>query len=187
LAAVIGIKMLFTVCWIVGCWLPVRCLKNMGVPLHEPVVFVRLLGMAYAATDGHGGILARVGEQFPANPTRLTFVPTRRHTAGSAVNVRRLPASVWGRKTEWSDTGAGVRPDQNARPEVDPMGRGRRGSKPYPAVEQNRVVAEGDGVEAELLRKPGCGQRVLYRCGLVEAWEGLELKADAAAALEHPR
>jgi hypothetical protein len=50
----------------------------------------------YIATGGHGGILGRVGGQFPPTPTRLTFIPTRRHTAGSDVNVRRLPASVWG-------------------------------------------------------------------------------------------
>jgi len=50
----------------------------------------------YIATGGHGGILGRIGEHFPATPTRLTFVPTRRHTAGSDVNVRQLPASVWG-------------------------------------------------------------------------------------------
>ena len=52
----------------------------------------------YIATGGHGGILGRIGEQFPPTPTRLTFVPTRRHTAGSDVNVRRLPDSVWGVK-----------------------------------------------------------------------------------------
>jgi len=52
----------------------------------------------YIATGGHGGILGRVGEQSPPTPTRLTFVPTRRHTAGSDVNVRRLPDSVWGVK-----------------------------------------------------------------------------------------
>ena len=52
----------------------------------------------YIATGGHGGILGRIGEQFPATPTRLTFVPTRRHTAGSDVNIRRLSASVWGVK-----------------------------------------------------------------------------------------
>ena len=50
----------------------------------------------YIATGGHGGILGRVGEAFPPTPTRLTFVPTRRHTTGSDVNVRQLPASVWG-------------------------------------------------------------------------------------------
>jgi hypothetical protein len=50
----------------------------------------------YIATGGHGGILGRIGEPFPPTPTRLTFVPTRRHTAGSAVNVRQLPANVWG-------------------------------------------------------------------------------------------
>jgi len=50
----------------------------------------------YIATGGHGGILGRIGEAFPPTPTRLTFVPTRRHTAGSDVNVRQLPASVWG-------------------------------------------------------------------------------------------
>jgi L-asparaginase len=50
----------------------------------------------YIVTGGHGGILGRVGEAFPPTPTRLTFVPTRRHTADSDVNVRQLPASVWG-------------------------------------------------------------------------------------------
>jgi L-asparaginase len=50
----------------------------------------------YIATGGHGGIVGRVGEASPTTPTRLTFVPTRRHTAGSDVNVRQLPASVWG-------------------------------------------------------------------------------------------
>jgi hypothetical protein len=50
----------------------------------------------YITTGGHGGILGRVGGQFPPTPTRLTFVPARRHTAGSDVNVRRLPTSVCG-------------------------------------------------------------------------------------------
>jgi len=50
----------------------------------------------YIATGGHGGILGRIGEQFPPTPTRLTFVPTRRHTVSSDVNVRQLPASVRG-------------------------------------------------------------------------------------------
>jgi hypothetical protein len=50
----------------------------------------------FIATGGHGGILGRIGEGSPPSPTRLTFVPTRLHTAGSAVNVRQLPASVWG-------------------------------------------------------------------------------------------
>jgi hypothetical protein len=50
----------------------------------------------YIAAGGHGGILGRVGGQFPPTPTRLTFVPARRHTAGSDVNVRRLPTSVFG-------------------------------------------------------------------------------------------
>jgi hypothetical protein len=50
----------------------------------------------YIAAGGHSGILGRVGGQFPLKPTRLTFVPARRHTAGSDVNMRRLPASVWG-------------------------------------------------------------------------------------------
>jgi len=52
----------------------------------------------YVATGGHGGIVGGVGEVYPPKPTRLTFVPTRQHTAGSDVNVRRLPASVLGVK-----------------------------------------------------------------------------------------
>ena len=50
----------------------------------------------YIATGGHGGIVGRVGEASPPTPTRLTFVPTRRHTGSSDVNVRQLPASVRG-------------------------------------------------------------------------------------------
>lgn len=50
----------------------------------------------YITTGGHGGILGRIGEPSAATPTRLTFVPTRRHTARSDVNLRQLPTSVTG-------------------------------------------------------------------------------------------
>jgi L-asparaginase len=48
----------------------------------------------YVATGGHGGIIGSMGHA-PGNPV-LTFVPARRHTRDSAVNLRRLPASVDG-------------------------------------------------------------------------------------------
>jgi len=46
------------------------------------------------ATGGHGGIIGSMGHS-PGGPV-LTFIPTRRHTRNSAVNLRRLPASVIG-------------------------------------------------------------------------------------------
>lgn len=48
----------------------------------------------YVATGGHGGIIGSMGHS-PGGPV-LTFVPGRRHTYKSAVNLRRLPQSVMG-------------------------------------------------------------------------------------------
>jgi L-asparaginase len=47
----------------------------------------------YLATGGHGGIIGAVGHDGP--PT-LTYLPTRRHTYMSDVNLTRLPAQVTG-------------------------------------------------------------------------------------------
>ena len=47
----------------------------------------------YVATGGHGGIVASMGD--PAEPA-LTFVPARRHTFTSAVNISQLPGQVMG-------------------------------------------------------------------------------------------
>ena len=49
----------------------------------------------YTATGGHGGIVGRIGAG-SANPPVLTFVPARRHTDSSAVNLRQLPGAVTG-------------------------------------------------------------------------------------------
>jgi len=54
----------------------------------------------YTATGGHGGIVGRISEEFPATPTVLTFVPARRHTSSSAVNLRQLPSAVTGVRRE---------------------------------------------------------------------------------------
>jgi hypothetical protein len=48
----------------------------------------------YVATGGHGGIIGSMGHA-PGAPV-LTFVPNRRHTFGSAVNLRQLPRTVDG-------------------------------------------------------------------------------------------
>jgi hypothetical protein len=48
----------------------------------------------YVATGGHGGVVGSMGHH-PGGPV-LTFIPARRHTHRSAVNLRRLPASVDG-------------------------------------------------------------------------------------------
>ncbi len=48
----------------------------------------------YTATGGHGGVIGSMGHP-PGGPV-LTFAPTRKHTHRSAVNLRRLPASVTG-------------------------------------------------------------------------------------------
>jgi hypothetical protein len=47
----------------------------------------------FVVTGGHGGIVGTMGKPGPA---RLTFVPVRRHTRGSAVNLHRLPGAVEG-------------------------------------------------------------------------------------------
>ena len=47
----------------------------------------------YTVTGGHGGIVGAVGHEGP--PT-LTYIPARRHTYQSQVNVARLPAKVLG-------------------------------------------------------------------------------------------
>ncbi|MBX5491672.1 MAG: asparaginase [Chloroflexi bacterium] len=51
----------------------------------------------YVATGGHGGIIGAVGGEAP--PT-LTYLPTRKHTYLSEVNIHRLPASVPGVRLE---------------------------------------------------------------------------------------
>lgn len=48
----------------------------------------------YVATGGHGGIIGSMGHA-PGGPV-LTFVPARRHTWQSAVNLRQLPDKVTG-------------------------------------------------------------------------------------------
>ena len=45
----------------------------------------------YVVTGGHGGILGAVGHEGPAT---ITFIPTRKHTFQSEVNLSRLPAEV---------------------------------------------------------------------------------------------
>src|SRR5207253_4219340 len=47
----------------------------------------------YTVTGGHGGIVGAVGHEGP--PT-LTYIPARRHTYQSQVNIARLPADVGG-------------------------------------------------------------------------------------------
>ncbi len=47
----------------------------------------------YISTGGHGGIVGSIGDP---GPPVLTFVPTRRHTYTSAVNLHCLPATVLG-------------------------------------------------------------------------------------------
>ena len=49
----------------------------------------------YTVTGGHGGIVGAVGHEGP--PT-LTYIPARRHTHQSQVNIARLPAEVLGVK-----------------------------------------------------------------------------------------
>jgi L-asparaginase len=48
----------------------------------------------YVATGGHGGIIGSMGHS-PGGPA-LTFVPSRRHTYRSLVNLRQLPRQVDG-------------------------------------------------------------------------------------------
>jgi hypothetical protein len=48
----------------------------------------------YVATGGHGGVIGSMGHS-PGGPV-LTFIPSRRHTHQSSVNLRQLPQSVEG-------------------------------------------------------------------------------------------
>jgi L-asparaginase len=48
----------------------------------------------YVATGGHGGIIGSMGHE-PGGPV-LTFIPSRRHTYQSSVNLHQLPDSVEG-------------------------------------------------------------------------------------------
>jgi L-asparaginase len=48
----------------------------------------------YVATGGHGGVIGSMGHE-PSGPA-LTFIPNRRHTYQSAVNLHQLPDSVEG-------------------------------------------------------------------------------------------
>jgi L-asparaginase len=56
----------------------------------------------YQATGGHGGIVALMGGY---GPPQLTYVPTKRHTASSEVNLTRIPSTVDGVRA----TDAGIR------------------------------------------------------------------------------
>src|SRR5205823_5400176 len=51
----------------------------------------------FTVTGGHGGILGAVGHE---GPPVLTYIPTRRHTYQSQVNVNRLPSQVKNEKGE---------------------------------------------------------------------------------------
>jgi L-asparaginase len=51
----------------------------------------------YVATGGHGGILGASGHD---GPPLLHYLPTARHTWGSAVNLTRLPSEVMGVRRE---------------------------------------------------------------------------------------
>jgi hypothetical protein len=53
----------------------------------------------YAAVGGHGGVVASFGGGM--SPPRLTFVPVRKHTYLSEVNITRLPQTTIG--VRWSD------------------------------------------------------------------------------------
>jgi hypothetical protein len=48
----------------------------------------------YVATGGHGGVIGSMGHS-PGGPV-LTFIPSRRHTYQSSVNLHQLPDSVAG-------------------------------------------------------------------------------------------
>jgi hypothetical protein len=48
----------------------------------------------YVATGGHGGVIGSMGHP-PGGPV-LTFIPGRRHTSQSAVNLHQLPQSAGG-------------------------------------------------------------------------------------------
>ena len=48
------------------------------------------------ATGGHGGIVAQMGAAY--GEPQLTYIPAKRHTARSDVNLTRLPRSVEGLK-----------------------------------------------------------------------------------------
>ncbi len=51
----------------------------------------------YVVTGGHGGILGAVGHD---GPPVITYLPTRRHTHASEVNLGKLPAAVKNEKGE---------------------------------------------------------------------------------------
>jgi hypothetical protein len=51
----------------------------------------------YTTTGGHGGIVGTIGEP---GPPQLTFIPVKRHTFTSEVNLSRLPATVQGTRRE---------------------------------------------------------------------------------------
>jgi L-asparaginase len=58
----------------------------------------------YTAVGGHGGIVASFGGGM--GPPRLTFVPVRKHTHRSEVNMSRLPSAVRGARS----TDGGIEP-----------------------------------------------------------------------------
>ncbi|MDX2272274.1 MAG: asparaginase domain-containing protein [Cyanobacteriota bacterium] len=53
----------------------------------------------YVATGGHGGIIGTIGDPDPAT---LTYLPNKRHTHTSLVNLSHIPLSVLGTKKDLS-------------------------------------------------------------------------------------
>jgi L-asparaginase len=98
----------------------------------------------YIATGGHGGIVGRISEEFPATPTVLTFVPARRHTYSSAVNLRQLPGVVTGVRRD------GERMVPVPVPIKDAQGDLRPGAIPKVTIVKEAYQYAGDTVTDDL-------------------------------------
>ena len=84
----------------------------------------------YIATGGHGGILGAVGHEGP--PT-VTYVPTRRHTYLSQVNLSRIPPEV-----------SGVRQSDGLVRRVPVKTKGRAGELLGAAVPKVALIKDGN-------------------------------------------
>ena len=100
----------------------------------------------YTATGGHGGIIGSMGHP-PGGPV-MTYVPGRRHTHQSAVNLRKLPQSVTGmRRVNGKVSAVSVRvKDEDGRllPDALPEVRFVRTARYLPA---NTEISGADEVE----------------------------------------
>jgi hypothetical protein len=103
----------------------------------------------YISTGGHGGIVGSIGG---TGAPVLTFVPTRRHTHGSAVNLRRL-----------SDVVLGARADGDRVIRVPVRVKDEHGDLPVGAIPSVTIVKAGNYLVESAASDPSAEVEILAR------------------------